>query len=226
MTVMLQGIAMKYVLNWRYATKKFDPLKKISKQDFADLLEVLRFSPSSYGLQPWKFVIVRDPDLRKKLRPHACNQPQVTDADTLFVFCALKTMDEKYVKHYADLIAKTRGVTRESLSGYEQKIMASLKGKSPEAISQWIKNQVYIALGIFLAECAHRKIDTCPIEGFDSKKFDELLTLPKEGLESVVLCAIGYRAPDDKYAHHKKVRFSKSEVFIERGKTCLTHQKS
>ena len=207
---------MDHDLNWRYATKKFDTSKKISKQDFAELLEVLRFSPSSYGLQPWKFVIVHDPVLRKKLRPHALDQPQITDADTLIVFCALKTMDEKYVKHYADLIAQVRGVTRESLLGYEKRIVASLKGKSPEAISQWMKNQVYIALGIFLSECAHRKIDACPMEGFDSGKFDEILDLPQQGLESVVLCAIGYRDANDQYAHQKKVRFDKKEVFIDR----------
>ena len=129
-------------LNWRYATKKFDFSKKISKQKLAELLEVLRFSPSSYGLQPWKFVIVHDPVLRKKLRPHAWDQPQITDADTLIVFCAVKTMDENYVKNYVERIAQVRGVTKESLSSYEQMMMTSLKGKSPEAISQWMKNQV------------------------------------------------------------------------------------
>jgi nitroreductase / dihydropteridine reductase len=203
-------------LSWRYATKKFDSSKKISKQDLTELLEVLQFSPSSCGLQPWKFVIVHDPVLRKELRPHAWDQPQVTDADTLIVFCALKSMDEKYVKRYADLIAQVRGVTRESLLGYEQMMLALIKGRSPEAISQWMHNQVYIALGIFLSECAHRKIDACPMEGFDSKEFDGILGLSQQGLESVVLCAIGYRAPDDKYARYKKVRFDKNEVFIDR----------
>jgi len=203
-------------LNWRYATQKFDSSKKISKQEFAELLEVLRYSPSSFGLQPWKFVIVQDPILRKKLRLHAWDQPQITDADTLIVFCVLKTMDENHIKNYVDRIAKIRGLTKESLSRYEQNMVSSLKGRSPEAISQWMKSQVYIALGIFLSECAHRKIDTCPIEGFDPKKFDEILELPKEGLESVVLCAIGYRAPDDKYAQLKKVRFDQNEVFIDR----------
>jgi len=201
--------------SWRYATKKFDSSKKISSQDFADLLEVLRFSPSSFGLQPWKFVIVHDPDLRMKLRPYAWDQPQITDADTLLVFCALKNIDEKYVKDYADLIAEIRGVTRESVLGYEQKMVASLKAKSPEAISQWMKNQVYIALGVFLSECAHRKIDACPMEGFDAEKFDEILDLPQQGLESVVLCAIGYRSTDDHFADLKKVRFDKNEVFID-----------
>ena len=207
---------MNYDLNWRYATKKFDSSKKISKQEFTELLEVLRLAPSSFGLQPWKFVIVHDPVLRKKLRPHAWNQLQVTDADSLIVFCSLTTMDEKYINHYTDLIARTRGVKRESLSGYEQMMIASLKDKSPEAISHWMKNQVYIALGIFLAECAHRKIDACPMEGFDSGKFDEILGLPQQGLESVVLCAVGYRAADDQYAQLKKVRFDQNEVFIDR----------
>ena len=203
-------------LNWRYATKKFDPLKKISKQEFAELLEALRLSPSSYGLQPWKFVIVHDQVLRNKLRPHARNQPQITDADTLIVFCALKSMEEKYVKHYTDRIAQVRGVTKESILGYEQTMVDSLKGKSPDAISQWMKKQVYIALGFFLNECAHRKIDACPMEGFDPQKFDEVLELSKEGLESVVLCTIGYRAVDDHYAELQKVRFNENEVFINK----------
>jgi nitroreductase len=177
-------------------------------------LEVLRLSPSSYGLQPWKFVIVKDPAVRKELRPHAWNQPQITDADVLIVFCVIKNIDEKYVRHFADRIAEVRGVSRESVSGYEQMMLAALKGKSPEAIAQWMKHQVYIALGVLLAECAHRKIDTCPMEGFDAKKFDEILGLAQEGLESVVLCAAGYRAADDPYAAVKKVRFEASEVFV------------
>jgi len=203
-------------LNWRYATKKFDPLKKISKQKFAELLEVLRLSPSSYGLQPWKFVVVHDPVLRSKLRPYARSQPQITDADTLIVFCVLKSMDEEYVKHYVDRIAQVRGVTKESILGYQQTMVDSLNGKSHDAISYWMKKQVYIALGFFLNECAHHKIDACPMEGFDPQKFDEVLELSKEGLESVVLCAIGYRADDDHYAELQKVRFNENEVFIEK----------
>ena len=203
-------------LNWRYATKKFDVSKKISAEDFAELLEVLRFSPSSFGLQPWKFVIVHDTDLRKTLRPHAWDQPQITDADTLIVFCALKNMDEDYVKRYVASIAKVRGVAKESLAGYEGMMIGSLKAKSTEAVNQWMRNQVYLALGFFLGECAHRRIDACPMEGFDAKKFDEILELPQQGLQSVVLCPVGYRASDDQYAHLKKVRFEQDEIFIDR----------
>ncbi|MDE1920203.1 MAG: NAD(P)H-dependent oxidoreductase [Candidatus Omnitrophica bacterium] len=203
-------------LSWRYATKKFDPTRKIPRQDFAHLLEVLRFSPSSFGLQPWKFVIVQDAALRKKLRPHAWGQSQITDADTLIVFCALKTMDEGHVRNYVDLIATTRGVARESLLDYEKMLVGTLAGKSAESVSHWMKNQVYIALGVFLAECARRKIDACPMEGFDPQKFDEILELPQQGLESVVLCTVGYRAIDDHYAALKKVRFDLDKLIINR----------
>jgi len=205
-------------LNWRYATKKFDPSKKISKQEFAHLQEVLRFSPSSFGLQPWKFVIVQDPALRKELRAHAWDQPQVTDADALIVFCVLKTMDENYVKNYVARIAQVRDVTKESLSSYEKMMVSMLEGKHPEMISHWMKHQVYIALGVFLNECAHLKIDACPMEGFEKKEFDRILKLHKEGLEPVVLCAVGYRALDDHHAGLKKVRFDKDLSKLNIGK--------
>ncbi len=83
-------------------------------------------------------------------------------------------------------------------------------------MAQWMKNQVYIALGVLLSQCAERRIDACPMEGFDTVKFNEILELSKEGLESVVLCAVGYRADDDPYAALKKVRFDKNEVFIDK----------
>ena len=203
-------------LQWRYATKKFDSTKKIPVQEMTDLLEALRFSPSSFGLQPWKFVIVRNSGLREQLKKHAWNQSQITDADTLIVFCVLKNMDEKYIKNFTSYVAQVRGVSKESLSSHEQMMLGFLKSKNAEAVLQWMKNQVYIALGVFLAECASRTIDSCPMEGFDAIKFDEILGLSQEGLESVVLCTVGYRAEDDQYAKLAKVRFEKSEVFIDR----------
>jgi nitroreductase len=203
-------------LRWRYATKKFDPSRKIPEREFSGLLESLRLAPSSYGLQPWKFVIVRDKALRKILREHAWDQPQVTDASHFIVLCALKTMDENYVKTFTAQIAQARGVARESLTDYEQMMLGPLKALSPAALSVWMKRQVYLALGMLLAQCAHKKIDSCPMEGFDAKKFDEILGLEKLNLESIVLCPIGYRAKDDQYAGLKKVRFTKSEVFIEK----------
>lgn len=203
-------------LRWRYATKKFDPSRKIPEREFSKLLESLRLAPSSYGLQPWKFVIVRDEALRKILRKHAWDQPQVTDASHFIVLCALKTMDENYIKTFTAQIAGIRGVARESLADYERMMIGFIKALSPEALSSWMKRQVYLSLGMLLSQCAHKRIDACPMEGFVAKEFDEILGIEKLGLESVVLCAMGYRARDDQYAALKKVRFAKTEVFIEK----------
>jgi len=202
-------------LNWRYATKKFDPSKKIPKQELAELLEVLRLSPSSHGLQPWRFMVIHDAVLRAKLRPFASDKPQITDSDTLIVFCCLKNLDENYISQYFDRMAQVRDISRESLNGFEQRVVGSLKTMSTEALSSWMKHQIYLALGMLLCECAHRRIDACPMEGFDSKKFDAMLDLSPLGLQSVVLCAVGYRALDDKYAQLQKVRFDANEVFID-----------
>ncbi len=203
-------------LNWRYATKKFDPTQKITKQELDHLLEALRLSPSSFGLQPWKFVVIQDETLRKEVRKYAWNQPQVTDASHLIVLCSLKIMDENYIKNFVIYIARTRAVTPESLSGYEQMMVATLKNKSLDEISNWMKRQVYLALGMLLCVCAQKGIDSCPMEGFEPKKVDGVLGLDKQGVESVVLCPVGYRAEDDHYAHLKKVRFNKSEILIEK----------
>ena len=132
-------------LNWRYATKKFDPSKRLSQQELSELLETLRLSPSSFGLQPWKFIVLQNSELRKKLRPHAWDQSQITDADILIVFCVLKKMDENDVKRFVESMAKVRGISKESLQGYEQQMLGFLKSKNPEAVFQWMKNQVYIA---------------------------------------------------------------------------------
>lgn len=203
-------------LNWRYATQKFDPVRKIPGTEFLELLESLRLAPSSYGLQPWKFVVVRDKTIREKLRKHAWDQPQVTDASHLLVLCALKRISPDYVKNLTARIAKSRDVAPESLSWYEQAMLNSLKTMPAQALSDWMKRQVYLALGMLLAQCAYKKIDSCPMEGFDARKFDEILGLEELDLGSVVLCPVGYRAKDDPYAGLKKVRFTKSEVFIEK----------
>lgn len=155
-----------------------------------------------------------DQALRQELRRHAWNQPQVTDASHLIIFCARKTIDERYVNDFVTRIAKIREVNRESLSSYERIMLESLRSWTPSQLSHWMRLQVYLALGMFLAECARYKIDACPMEGFESKKFDEVLGLAQQRLESVVLCPIGYRAQDDRYAKLKKVRFDKNEVII------------
>src|SRR3989338_7392241 len=126
-------------LNWRYATKKFDPKKKVSKKDIDELLEALRLSPSSYGLQPWKFLVITDRKVREKLRSHGNNQPQVTDASHLIVLCARTDIDEKYIRKYIELIIKTRCVTRESLKAYEGRMASIMKSKTHEEREEWAR---------------------------------------------------------------------------------------
>ncbi len=199
-------------LNWRYATKKFDPLKKVSEENLNELLESARLAPSSYGLQPWKLVVVTNPELRKKLREHAWGQPQITDASHLIVLAARTDVDEKYIKEYVGEISKQRNVAVESLKGYQDMMVGDLTSRPKEAVLEWSKHQTYIALGFLLFAAAQKHIDACPMEGFDPAKFDEVLGLKKHNLASAVLCTIGYRAADDPAAKNVKVRFK--DVFI------------
>lgn len=203
-------------LNWRYATQKFDPLKKVPEAEWTELEDVLRMAPSSFGLQPWKFVVVQDVRLRQQIRSCAWNQEQITDASHLVVFCALKSMSPEYIGTYFEQVAKIRNIARESLSSVEKSIQSYFRSQSAQEVSCWMRCQVYLALGMFLDECARRRIDACPIEGFNPAGVDEALVLDKEAVGAVVLCPVGYRSADDPDASLKKVRFEKSELIIER----------
>lgn len=202
-------------LNWRYATKIFDPTKKVSEADLKELLEALRLSASSFGIQPWKFVVVTDKKLREELRKNARDQPQVTDASHLIVLCARTNVDENHVKKHVNEIARTRDVTAHSLKDYESSMAGSVKRKGKEEILEWSIRQVYIALGALLTACAVKRIDACPMEGFDRTAFDRILGLKNESLTSAVLCPVGYRG-DDKHASAKKVRFPQDEIIIRK----------
>ncbi len=203
-------------LQWRYATKKFDSSRKLPEADFEELLEALRLAPSSYGLQPWKFVVVTAPAVRAELRKHARDQPQVTDASHLIVLCARTDVDDAYVKRFVDYIANVRQVPRDGLAQYEKRMIDKLNALSKPHLFEYCKQQVYLALGLLLAVAAHKRIDACPMGGFDSKAFDKILKLKKQSLASVVLCPVGYRAADDDYARLAKVRFEKMEVVLRR----------
>jgi nitroreductase len=202
-------------LHWRYAVKKFDPSRKLSAEHLKTLEEAVRHAPSSYGLQPWKCLVIGDAALRAKLRPAAYNQPQVTDASHLAVFCYKKTVTEADIDAYMKRIAEVRGMPVESLDGLRQHMVGDLvQGPRHHIIDVWTSRQVYIALGTLLTSAAMLGIDAGPMEGFDPKQFDQILGLAEQGLASVALCALGYRAADDPAAKHTKVRFP-HEVLIE-----------
>lgn len=199
-------------LSWRYATKKFDPAKKLSDADLEELTNVLRLSPSSYGIQPWKFLIISDPAIRSELRKAAWDQAQITDASHLVVLCAKTTLRKEDIDEYIAHIATTRGIGSDALTPLHDMIMGSLSRQTPEGITGWNQKQVYIALGLLLSAAAQKQIDSCPMEGFDATAFDNILGLSAQGLTATVLCPLGYRAADDTAAQHGKVRFPKDKI--------------
>ena len=202
-------------LNWRYATKKFDSEKKINQKEFEDIIEALRLSPSSYGLQPWKFIIVNNKDMRDKIRVAAYDQPQITDASQIIIFANKKNIDDKLVDDYMQFVSKEKDIDVNNLQGFKGMINGSFSGKTNEELRAWATFQLYLSVGSLLTSCAVLEIDACPMEGFDKSKVDEILGLEALNLESRVIVALGYRSSDDKSATAKKIRFPKEDVFIE-----------
>ncbi|MBI2665582.1 NAD(P)H-dependent oxidoreductase [Candidatus Woesearchaeota archaeon] len=202
-------------LQWRYATKKFDPAKKIPGKDWKELEEVLRLSPSSYGLQPWKFLVVKSKELRQELKKVSHNQDQVTDASHFVVFSVPQKVNAELAEKHIRNIVKIRDVSLESLEGYKKRILESMQRKDQKTLSEWAQRQTYIALGMLMMAAAVKRIDACPMEGIEKESFDKILNLQKEGLITVVACALGYRSADDSYAQRPKVRFEKKDVILE-----------
>lgn len=203
-------------LNWRYATKQFDPARKISPADWATIEEALTLTPSSGGLQPWKFVVVTDPAVRAKLSAAAWGQKQITDASHLVVFTSKLNFNEADVDAHIRHTARIRGVPVEALAQFRGMLVGGIVQSMNEAARDaWARNQAYIALGNLLTSAALLGIDACPMEGFDRAKFDEILGLKAEGYASAVIAAVGYRLPEDAYALAPKVRFPKERLFAK-----------
>lgn len=202
-------------LNWRYATKQFDPSKKISAQDWAALEEALVLTPSSIGLQPWTFLVVDDPAIRAKLLLASYGQPQVVDASHLVVFATKTNYTEADVEAHVRQVAKVRGVPVESLEGLRAMAVRSVvKGMDDSARRAWATNQTYIALGNLVTSAALLGIDAAPMEGFERARYDDILGLEPRGLTASVIAALGYRKAGDKYAVAPKVRFPREEVVV------------
>ncbi|HUE36174.1 MAG TPA: NAD(P)H-dependent oxidoreductase [Candidatus Acidoferrum sp.] len=203
-------------LNWRYATKQFDPNRKISAADWATIEEALTLSPSSGGLQPWKFVVVTDPAMRARLLPASYGQPQISAASHLVVFAAKNNFSEADVDAFIHHAAVTRGVPVESLAQYRDLLVGGIvKTLDEPARNAWARNQAYIALGNLLTSAALLGIDACPMEGFDRAQYDEILGLKAAGYASAVIATLGYRSSADKYAGAPKVRFPKEQLIAK-----------
>ncbi|WP_416443614.1 NAD(P)H-dependent oxidoreductase [Leeuwenhoekiella sp. A16] len=200
-------------LKWRYATKKFDSSKKVAAEDLNILKEAMQLSASSYGLQPYKIFVIEDQEIRKQLQPAAYGQSQIVDASHLIVIANKADFDENLVDSYVDEISKVRGIEPAQLSGMADYMKKNVVDLAVEMKAQWTAKQSYIVLGNLLAAAAQLKIDTCPMEGFDAKKFNEILGLANNDYNASVIVALGYRSIDDATQHLPKVRRPKEVLF-------------
>ncbi|MDO6739107.1 NAD(P)H-dependent oxidoreductase [Wenyingzhuangia sp. 2_MG-2023] len=200
-------------LKWSYATKEFDPSKTLTKTDLKIIKEAIQLSPSSHGLQPYKVLIVENPEVKAHLKQVAWGQNQITDASHLFVFCSYQDLTEDHIDELFDLKATTYNKEKSTFQGYISFMKAGLKNKTPEARRIWNSRQVYLGLANLLNVCAELKIDACPMEGFDTKQFGEILDLNSKGLDAIVLAAVGYRSKQDQFQHFPKLKKPKNSLF-------------
>jgi nitroreductase len=200
-------------LESRYATKVFHPHKKISDENWSVLEQSLVLAPSSYGLQPWKFLVVENKEIREKLKPLSWGQAQITDASHLVVFTTLRGISADYVKKYIASTAEIRGQAPESLVGFQNMMIKNIvEGMEKSYVRTWNHRQAYIAMGFLLETAAMLDIDSVAMEGLNPVAYDEVLGLTNSDYETVAAVALGYRDASDKYAEAKKVRFPKDQV--------------
>lgn len=190
----------------------FDTTKKVSDEDIAEIIEAFRLSPSGFWLQPWKLILVKNPEIRQQLLPHTWNQSQVVEASHLFVFARVENPGNDLVDAYLDDMVATTWATRENLKGYEDMMKGFLANSSLEAKNAWADRQVFLAAGNVVAFLANKHIDSCPMEGFIGAKYDEILGLKEQGLRSVMVLPVWYRLPEDKYSSKSKVRFATEKI--------------
>jgi nitroreductase len=199
--------------NWRYATKKFNSEKKISNSDLEILKEAIQLSSSSYGLQPYKVLIIENEEIRKQLQPASWGQSQITDASHLFVFASVTNVDAAYITRYAENMAKTRNIPFDSVKGYADFMIGNITTLTPEKQIIWAQKQAYLALGNLLNAAAELKIDVTPMEGFLPEQYNEILGLKEKGLHATLVATIGYRHDEDDTQHYAKVRKPITELF-------------
>ncbi len=198
-------------LNWRYAVKSFDASRALSDDAWSALEQSMVLAPSSFGLQPWRFIVITDSEIKSQLPAISWGQSQPKDCSHMVILASRRTLDAAYVDSYLESIVKLRGGEVSKLNGYRSVMLSSIE-KQRDELLQWNTNQVYIALGQLMTAAAMLGIDTCPMEGIEKPAYDKLLGLEGSDYTTTVGCAVGFRHPEDKYATAKKVRFASDEV--------------
>ena len=200
-------------LHWRYATKVFDAARKIPTDVWHALEQSLVLTPTSYGLQPYRFFIVQDAAKRAALLPNSWGQKQVVDCSHFVVFAARTEMKEADVDKLIQRITQVRGIPADSIKFYRDMMLGDVvNGPRGKIAHEWATRQTYIAIGNFMTCCAVLGVDACPMEGINPPEYDKILGLEGSGYQTVVACAAGYRAASDKYAALAKVRYETGDV--------------
>ena len=203
-------------LQWRYAAKKMDPTKAVSQEKVDFILESIRLSASSSGLQPYEVLVVTNPDIRQQIVPHAWNQQQIVEGSHLLVFAAWDNYTAERINKMFDLVNEQRGFTNEGWENYRNMLLNTYPQRDAQANFEHAARQAYIGLGSALIAAAELKVDSTPMEGFDPAKVDEILGLRERGLRSVLLLPLGYRADEgDWLVNLKKVRRASEEFITE-----------
>ena len=199
-------------LNWRYATKRMNG-EKVPQEKIDRILEAIRLSPTSAGLQPFKVIVVEDPALRERIFNEACHQPQIKEASHILVFAANKNVGAELVDDYMNLIAKTREIPVENLDGFRAAFDGIVAGDTAQNFI-WTARQAYIAFGVGIVAATNEDVDATPMEGFSTEALDKILGLTEQNLGSTTILTLGYRdETNDQLVHAAKVRKSKSALF-------------
>ncbi len=202
-------------LKWRYAVKKFDSKKILPLEKVEKLKKSFNLTATSYGLQPIKLLVIKNKILQQRLMPHSFDQQQVAQASHVLVICIENKIDGEYISRYFNQVKYIRGTSDKVLDSFKNALVENFSKKDRQEIGEWAKNQAYLAMGNLLTICAIEEIDSCPMEGFDSKGYDEMLKLVEKDLTSVLVLPIGYRAEDDMFSSLKKVRRNMDDSVID-----------
>ncbi len=204
-------------LNWRYAAKRMNG-NKVPQEKVDRILDAIRLSASSMGLQPYTILAVENSEVREKLKPASYNQPQITEGSHVIVFAAWDDIREEQIDDYMRQISDVRQVSLDSLADFRKSLLSTVQSRTPEERYEWAVRQVYIALGTALTAAAVEKVDATPMEGFKPEEVDEILGLKEKGLRSVSMLALGYRDEENDFlANQKKVRREKEKLILQVG---------
>lgn len=200
-------------LNWRYAVKQFSD-KKVSDLDLKQLMNAVCLSPSAYGLQPYKVLLIESAEIKNKLLPFSYEQEQVIQCSHLLVFTVDTELDNKIINRYIEQHMKIANISTDELEDYAELMRSDINNKTSEQRLEWAHQQAYIALGNLLTSAALMRIDSCPMSGIDFAAYDEILNLSVKNLTTSFICPIGYRHQDDVHANNPKIRFDYDDIVI------------